>query len=227
MRMLALFGAFLLIFIAVFQGYIEKQNWFEIERVIVEGDLTYTSKPELHDSYRSLIGQNLTSLSLPDVMSLAISPAWVRSASVRKVWPNAILVRVEEHAPLAIWGERQLIATGGKIISPLVVPNVPLPRLFGPDGTQKSVLEQFELVSQVLSSTDLRPMKLALEARGAWSVTLSNGLFVRLGREDVLERLQRFIAVYKSDLSGRIDQIVGVDARYPHGVSVAWKKEVL
>lgn len=227
MRMLALFGACLLVFLAVFQGYVEKQRWFEIERVIVDGDLNYTTESELLDNYNSLIGQSLTLISLSDVMSLAITPEWIRSASVRKVWPNGIQIRVVEHVPLAFWRERQLIASDGRIISPLVVPNIPLPLLFGPDGTQKSVLEQFELVSQVLSSTDLRPMRLELEARGAWSVTLSSGLLVRLGREDVLARLQRFIAVYKSDLSGRIDQIVGVDARYPHGVSVEWKKEVL
>ena len=227
MRMLALFGASLLVFLAAFQGYIEKQNWFEIERVMVEGDLIYITESELLDSYSDLVGQNLTSFGLSDVLSLATSPEWVRSASVRKVWPNAIQIRVVEHIPLAFWRERQLIASNGSIISPSVVPNVSLPLLFGPDGTQKIVLEQFELVSQVLSSTDLRPIKLELEARGAWSVTLSNGLLVRLGREDVLERLQRFIAVYKSDLSGRIGQIVGVDARYPHGVSVEWKKEVL
>ncbi|MGB7392491.1 cell division protein FtsQ/DivIB, partial [Marinomonas sp.] len=82
----------------------------------------------------------------------------------------------------------------------------------------------FGLISQVLSSTSLRIEKLSLELRGAWNITFTNGVKVKLGREEILERLQRFIAVYKSDLSGRIDQISSIDARYPHGVAVAWKE---
>jgi cell division protein FtsQ len=35
--------------------------------------------------------------------------------------------------------------------------------------------------------------------------------------------LQRFIAVYKSDLSGRMANIESIDARYPHGIAVAWQ----
>ncbi|MCZ2723099.1 cell division protein FtsQ/DivIB [Marinomonas sp. 15G1-11] len=227
MRMLALFGACLLICLSVFQGYVEKQDWFAIERISIEGDLHYTTKSELLGNYDQLLGHSLTSFDLQELLLLAVTPEWIKSASVRKIWPNAIQMNVIEHTPLAFWGERHLIASNGNVITPPVVPNIPLPHLYGPAGAQKAVLEQFELVSQVLSSTDLRATKLELEARGAWSITLSNGLLVRLGREDVLERLQRFIAVYKSDLSGRIDQIVGVDARYPHGVSVEWKKEVL
>lgn len=105
---------------------------------------------------------------------------------------------------------------------PPSIPELPIPHLFGPEGSSDVVLEQFGLISQVLSEGDLRIATLTLEARGAWNVSFSNGLHVKLGREEILERLQRFITVYKSDLSGRIDRITSVDARYPHGVAVGW-----
>ncbi|MFT2109847.1 cell division protein FtsQ/DivIB [Marinomonas sp. 2405UD68-3] len=226
MRILALFGASLLVILATFQGYIEKQDWFVIEHVSVKGNFQYTSDTQLLNFYNNLLGESLLSHSLDNLLVLATTPEWVKSASVRKIWPNSIQVYAVEHIPLAVWRDRNLITSNGQIITPIKVPNLPLPRLFGPEGTHKIVLEQFELVSQVLSSSDLRAVNLNLEARGAWSITLSNDLIVRLGRDDVLERLQRFIAVYKSDLSGRINKIVSIDARYPHGVSVEWKKEI-
>ncbi len=224
--MLALFGASLLVILATFQGYIEKQNWFAIEHVSVTGNFTHTSDAQLLNFYNNVLGESLLSHSLESLLALAITPEWIKSASIRKVWPNKIQIHAVEHTPLAIWRERSLITSNGQIITPSAVPNLSLPNLFGPEGAHQIVLEQFELVSQVLSSTDLRAINLTLEARGAWSITLSNNLVVRLGREEVLARLQRFIAVYKSDLSGRISEIISIDARYPHGVSVDWKKEI-
>ncbi|REG81648.1 cell division protein FtsQ/DivIB [Marinomonas pollencensis] len=224
MRIAALIGAVLLILVALFQGEDSPDSWFAIQHVEVEGDLNYATKAELLKDYQPLIGRNLLTASLMSIKSIAVSPQWVESAEVRKVWPNTLQILVREYRPLAYWGDRQLISTGAVVISPPALPNLPLPRLYGPEDTSDLVLDQFGLISQVLSATSLRIEKLSLELRGAWNITFTNGVRVKLGREEILERLQRFIAVYKSDLSGRIDQISSIDARYPHGVAVAWKK---
>ena len=84
-------------------------------------------------------------------------------------------------------------------------------------------MEQFRLVSQVLTNSSLKVEKLELEERGAWNVYFTNGLLVKLGRDEILWRLQRVMAVYKSDIDGRMESIESFDARYPHGVAVVWK----
>lgn len=223
MRIAALIGAILLILVATFQDENSPVTWFAIQKIEIEGDLNYVTEAELEAHYSELLGESLLSLSVADALDLARSPEWVESAEVRKVWPNILQVLVHEYTPLAYWRDRQLISTSSAVIRPNQIPDLSLPRLYGPDGTSDVVLEQFGLISQVLAATSLRIFTLTLEPRGAWNVTFSNGIVVKLGREEVLERLQRFIAVYKSDLSGRIDQITSVDARYPHGVAVGWK----
>lgn len=224
MRIAALIGAITLILVAIFQGEKSPNAWFTIQKLDIKGDLKYVTEGELRDDFSPLLGQSLLSLSLSDALTVATSSEWVSRAEIRKVWPNTLQVLVYEHTPLAYWGDRQLISTSASVFSPLRVPELPLTRLLGPVGTSDVVLEQFGLVSQVLAPTSLRVDALTLEPRGAWTIAFTNGLVVQLGRQEILERLQRFIAVYKSDLSGRIDQITSVDARYPHGVAVGWKK---
>ena len=224
MRIAALIGAILLIIVATFQGDDSPDTWFAIQKVEVKGQLKYATEEELQSNYSSLLGQSLLSVSLSSVMDVVLSSEWVASAEIRKVWPNTLQVLVHEHTPLAYWGDRQLISTSAVIIAPPKLPDLPLTRFYGPEDSSGVVLEQFGLISQVLASTSLRIEKLSLELRGAWNITFTNGVKVKLGREEILERLQRFIAVYKSDLSGRIDQISSIDARYPHGVAVAWKE---
>ncbi|GAB3482562.1 cell division protein FtsQ/DivIB [Marinomonas epiphytica] len=224
MRLAALIGAILLVLVATFQDDDPLQDWFQIEQINVEGDLKYTNQQALASEFNSLLGTSLFDLSAVDLVAVVEASPWVEKAQVRKVWPNELTIIVEEHTPLAYWQEGQLISTKAVTFVPSSIPDLPIPHLYGPEGSSDVVLEQFGLISQVLSGGDLRIVTLSLEARGAWSVTFGNGLQVKLGREEILERLQRFITVYKSDLSGRIGRITSVDARYPHGVAVGWKE---
>ncbi|MDE8603537.1 cell division protein FtsQ/DivIB [Marinomonas sp. RSW2] len=222
--MAALIGAVLLILVASFQSNDSPDTWFAIQKIEIKGDFKYAVEDDLQADFSSLLGQSLLGVSLSDSLVVVLSSEWVASAEIRKVWPNTLQILVHEYTPLAYWGDRQLISTSAVVITPREVPELPLTKLYGPEDSSDVVLEQFGLVSQVLAFTSLRVATLTLEPRGAWSIVFTNGVKVKLGREEILERLQRFIAVYKSDLSGRIDQITSVDARYPHGVAVGWKK---
>jgi cell division protein FtsQ len=64
---------------------------------------------------------------------------------------------------------------------------------------------------------------LSLEQRGAWTLTLSNGIEVELGRDQVTQRFDRFVTVYQERLASRANEVKGVDARYSNGVAVKWK----
>ena len=224
MRLALLIGAVLLILVASLQGGDDAESWFVIKKVSVEGELKYSQSAELEQEFSDLLGRSLLDVEIADVLALAKSSPWVENAQVRKVWPDSLTVTVVEHTPLAYWQDRQLISTKAVVFMPHSLPELPLPHLFGPSDSSDIVLEQFGLISQMLSASSLRIASLTLEARGAWNVVFANGIAVKLGREEILERLQRFIAVYKSDLSGRIEGITSVDARYPHGVAVGWKE---
>ena len=223
MRIAALLGAFLLFLLAFLQGEAESRGWFSIADVEVEGRFKYASQQELNLAYDVFVGQSLLFSSVKEFSALASQLAWVDSVSVRKIWPNRLIVKVVEEEPVANWRDGQIITAQGEVILPPRSTNLPLPNLQGPKGMSRHVLEQFRLVSQVLTNSDLKVKTLELEERGAWNVYFTNGLLVKLGRDEILSRLQRFIAVYKSDLSGRMANIESIDARYPHGIAVAWQ----
>jgi Cell division septal protein len=42
---------------------------------------------------------------------------WVRHASVRRVWPNALAVTLEEYKPLGTWGSDQLVSVDGDLFT--------------------------------------------------------------------------------------------------------------
>ena len=69
----------------------------------------------------------------------------------------------------------------------------------------------------------MRLAALELDARGAWNLTLDNGVRVRLGRQQIDERFERFMLAAAKLVSQRATDIAYVDMRYSNGFAVGWK----
>ena len=45
-----------------------------------------------------------------------------------------------------------------------------------------------------------------------------------LGRDNLVEKLRRFIAIHEAELKPQLANIQRVDLRYPNGLAVAWRQ---
>ena len=57
----------------------------------------------------------------------------------------------------------------------------------------------------------------------AWELSLSNGVVLYLGKQDIEKRLLRFCRAYPSVFAERPEQLTSVDLRYARGMAVKWK----
>lgn len=74
----------------------------------------------------------------------------------------------------------------------------------------------------LLATTNMDIAELSLSERFAWQVQLKNGIELNLGRQEFIDRLQRFIDVYPL-LTQQEKAVKYVDLRYDTGVAVGWK----
>ena len=161
---------------------------------------------------------------------------WVRKATVRRQWPNRLLVTLEEHQPLARWndedGNRFLNQQGEAFAAPgEKTIGSGLPLLLGPEGSEKEVAQRYREFRERLSAIAHTPAVVALSPRQAWSIKLAgpagggtathSGLLLDLGREQprapVLARLERFVTHFAATLGSLGARIEAVDLRYPNG----------
>ena len=159
-----------------------------------------------------------------DAMQAAVSTiAWVDRVRVERSWPRSVRVVITEHVAAARWGENGLMNTRGELFlrhSRHIPPE--LPQLIGPEGTEEEVAQLYLDTYPRLLAVGMRLAKVELDARGAWGLTLSNGVEVRLGRQDVNERLERFLRVASPLVATRGSEVGYVDLRYSNGFSVGW-----
>jgi cell division protein FtsQ len=84
------------------------------------------------------------------------------------------------------------------------------------------VLEYWTRFSDELAPEGLELQHLKLDARGAWSMDLTNGTVVKLGRQDAHARLQRLMRSWDALLTDQPGLPSVVDLRYTNGFAVSW-----
>lgn len=146
---------------------------------------------------------------------------WVRRADVRRQWPDTIEVVIEEHTPLARWGDKGkegLVNVQGEVFEGTY--DGALPVFAGPPGTAKEVAVQYEVFRRELAAIGRLPTHVQLSPRRAWQLRLDNGMTLEVGREQVSARLARFLAAYPQTIAPLGRNADYVDLRYANGFAV-------
>ena len=123
---------------------------------------------------------------------------WVRHAVVRRVWPNRLVVALEEHQPVALWegdeNSDKMVNSHGEVFEANVgdVEDDSLPQFAGPDGTSAAGAGRCTAAcSRCSRGMDAEMTALRLSGRGSWKVELDDGAAIELGRgtqDEVVER---------------------------------------
>lgn len=198
---------------------------FPITSVRFIGERKNLSQEELRTAFVSEVNAGFFRLNVSTLQHQLLSLPWIKQADVRKVWPDQLVVRFEEHTPAAYWSDKGMISDMGTVFYPDIskVSDLNLPILQGPDGRQALVWQQLLVMEETLAPLNLTITHLTLAPRGAWHLRLSNGMMVILGTNDILKRLNRFVQAYDKHLSARAQEMSYVDLRYTSGMTVGWR----
>ncbi len=140
---------------------------------------------------------------------------WVRKVSVRRKFPWRLEVEVEEQVALARWNGTALVNTHGEVFA--AGSDESLPAFIGQPDTSAQVTQMYNELSAALQPMQHQIMQISLSPRFAWQVKLDNGMVLELGREEMQQRLQRFVAVYPYSLAAQARPVNHVDLRYHSG----------
>jgi cell division protein FtsQ len=194
---------------------------FPLRAVRFDGDLGHVQESDLRTAVSAHLDGGLLTVNVAEVRRAVEAMPWVASASVRRVWPDALRITVTEQVPVARWGEDGLINATAGVFYPQRLP-AGLPRLSGPAGTEAEVLNMYRWLQQRLDVFGSRIESLRLDARRAWQVALAGGTALVLGREHIVERVERLLAAWpRLDTAGRRPAVI--DLRYPNGFAVRWE----
>jgi cell division protein FtsQ len=191
-------------------------------------DLHHVNHLTLRNNALGRIKGNFFTTNLDAVRQAFESVPWVRRATVRREWPDQLIVALEEHDALGTWGEDgRLLSTKGDVFTANLAEaeeDHTLPEFDGPEGSEKEVLSRYDELRAWFVPLKLVPQALSLSSRYAWTVKLDNGMSVELGREQTAatlkERVDRLIGIYPQ-LVEHLQNIDTIDMRYQNGLALS------
>ncbi|RYF56478.1 MAG: FtsQ-type POTRA domain-containing protein, partial [Comamonadaceae bacterium] len=195
------------------------------------GELVHNNPVTLRANVGPHLVGNFFTVDLQAVREAFEQVPWVRSAMVRREFPNSLRVELQEHQAAAFWGAEggtTLVDSRGDVFEANNddLDGDDLPRLIGPEGRSMEVLQMVRSLVPVFEPLDHDIDVLELTGRGGWRVTLEGGAVVELGggpNTEVLQRAQRFVHTLPqvaAQQGRRVDALETADLRHDGGYAL-------
>ncbi len=206
-------------------NYSQQTAKLPILHVTVEGNFEHVNREALVKAVTPYATGSFLSVDVASLRVAGEALPWVKQVQVRRVWPDSLHLIIEEQVAVARWKENWLVNQQGEIfLAEKDEFPAGLATLEGPQYSHELVVLRYKSMANKLAKQGLVISHLKMDQRRAWSLILSNGIKVILGRANSEQRFARFIRVYQHELKKYNTQIAVLDMRYTNGLSVIWKQ---
>ena len=210
-------------------GWMLRQPLWSLSTVVVQGQVQHQRAAALQAHLAGRVQGNLLTIDLQQVQLLLQGAPWVRHAVVQRQLPNRLHVTIEEHQPVAWWGQAggtRLLNEHGEVFEaePDEAQGLRWSVLSGPAERAPQVLEFYRNVQPVLARQGWGIAQLALDERGSWRAVLDDGVRIEIGRGSAVELLQR-VEQYAQTVPALLQHYGGrplesADLRHPDGYAL-------
>jgi cell division protein FtsQ len=212
-------------------GWLLRHPAFSIQGITVRGNVTHSNAVTLRANVLPQLTGNFFTLNLLQARQAFEQIPWIRSALVRREFPNRLNVTLDEFQPVAQWGsdgDGKFLSKEGTVfeVSADDVDTDTLPLLVGPDLQAHSVLEMYQFLKPKFDHLDLNLDKLELSQRGSWTLALDTGAVLELGhgtQQEIGDKLELFFKTLTQVASryGRTaTSLLSADLRYESGYAL-------
>jgi cell division protein FtsQ len=195
-----------------------------IGNVKIEGTFVHLSRDDIQQQLKQGLEGDYFTADIEALRTSLVSLPWVQDATIRRQWPSTLQIHIVERRAVAYWSEDSLLSDAGELFTPKRINReMQIPVIKGPQGLQQKVWGFLVSLHTELSGLGLDVNRLVLDERRSWSMLLTNGVELQLGRNDTKRRIQRFVKVFSMQNAPNIDDIKYIDLRYPNGFAMKSK----
>jgi len=246
---------------AVIASFMMLFNWlnspknFPFKKVELVNSLKNQESSELQQIAAKALNGGFFSLDVDAFRAeLLTTLPWVKSVSVRKIWPDKLLVEISEYKPIVRWhsvgalikaeNRYQLLSQDGVIFEPMLtaaqkVKFDKMALFSGPIMAVKKVLEKCLIMNESVKLLGLEIKQCGMNKRRTWALSLKPksllatdlnkkntiAMNIKLGKENIMQQLERFVQVFSGKLKQYLSSVEYADLRYSNGFSIKWIAE--
>ena len=227
-------------------SWVISHKHFTLKNVVLEvvnNDNPNIDTQEIEQAIKTTLNGTTLSTDLKMMVELILDNPWVEQVVVRRVWPDTIVLRLQERRIIALWNNEYLISELGEVT------NIPvsdyrevekklgcyLIRIEGPNDFLSKVVARAEIANNLLTTINKKLLHLRLTEQFSWEGKTTGGMTLRFGGDDLQGpmqyRLENFTKSYPN-LANKLEkkdaglpEIHYVDLRYAKGFAIRTKNK--
>ena len=174
---------------------------------------------------------NFFTMDLNEARNAFEAVPWVRQAVVHRDFPNRLRTVLQEHHPVALWGDEgtsTMVNEQAQVFEANIedVDVESLPRMKGPEGMSVDVVKMYRYLQPMFEAVDMGIDQIEMTPRGSWRVLTNSDALIELGRGTEAEigaHLQVFFRTL-SQITARYKRtptsLAGADLRHKDGYAL-------
>jgi cell division protein FtsQ len=205
---------------------------FDLRRIELRGadggELLHVNVNTARAAVLGRLSGNFFTMRLDETRRVFESIPWVADVSLRRTWPDRLVVAVTEHKAIAVWDDGRLLSERGA----LFVANVAeaeldgeLPYVDAPPRFSGEVARRLPQLAEQAAELGFDLEAIEVSERASWTLRTAGGPAIELGRDEPGGRLDErlaLLATYYPTAAAQVgSEIQRIDLRYPQGFAVA------
>ena len=150
--------------------------WLALDRPVrvvkVEGELAKAEAAQIRRRIGQVLEARLLTMDVATLRQRVKDLSWPGEVSIRKVWPDTIVVRVERRTVVATWSDAGYVTSSGDIVSS---PNAPadVPVFECAISSPGEAMEIYRYLQAMAVEAGLRITGISENEIGEWQLTMS------------------------------------------------------
>jgi cell division protein FtsQ len=202
--------------------HIRSKN-FPIRLVKIFATYEHVERPQLQKIISPYLNKDFFHLNVFSIKHNLLEIPWIYDVSIKKRWPDTIVIHIVEQTAAMQWGENSLINSYGKIFTPprRSFPSK-LPHLMGPEYRALEIFRTCQQIIALLDPLDLAVEKLILTPHHHWELLLSSDTIIYLKEQQPIKQIELLTSLYRRITANHENPPKIIDLRYSNGLAVKW-----
>lgn len=213
-------------------GWVVQRPWFDLRHVDLRAaddeGLRHVNANTVRTATAGRLSGNFFTMSLDEARTVFESVPWVAEVSLRRAWPDRLVVTITEHRAVAVWDDGRLLSDRGQLFVANVAEaelDAPLPQIDAPPRFSAEVARRLPHLAAQTAALGLTLDAVEVSDRASWTLRTAGGPTIEIGRDDppgrLDERLALLVSHYPTLAAQAGAELLRIDARYPQGFAVA------
>jgi len=220
----ALLASALLLAVCAALVWVAQRPQFDLQRIEVNGSLRHVSRTAIRAAIAGRLQGTFFTMSLAQTRAAFESIPWVAAASVRRVWPDRLVVTLVERHAVGLWNDGRVVADDGALfdVNPAEAElDGPLVDFSGPPQMAGEAVARLHSFDALLASLPASVAAIDISERASWTIRTNGGQTLELGRDVPLGSVPARLAAIVTNYPTVVAQLSGnparIDARYNNG----------